>query len=274
MSVQTALVEGRHEVSKVLTLRRNVIGLAVATTSLLVTPWLLLLAFRWMADEGVASTPLEVIALANRSQAIGCLFLMLLGMHAYLSDAGNGILIEELALDPTRRRLLVSRLSFGLLTSTALGTVTAGAGAAAWTVLGAGAAPGAQGESIWAYWTVTTVALVLGFAMHYVLGLLVGTVVRSRGLAVASGVGLIWVVLPMLTGALRMAVDGDRLLWLLPTESHAIAATWVPGGNSLMAAPAVPPGVALAVLGAWTAAGVLAWTVLVRRRAWFPADQG
>ncbi len=255
------------EALKVITVRRNLIGIVLAMVVVLAQPWALLAAFGWLAQEGVDASPLEVLGLSVRNLDAGFLLMLLLGQQAYVSDASHGLLQQ--AVIGTRRRLgtAVDKTLFGALAALAIASVaTLSSGVASRVV-------GEQPSQIPAtYWARTVVVLSLALLLYYVIGLLTAGLIRSKALAVVVGVGTFWVFLPAVFSSLALGGGGGTWLrWILPTELAAATLAWVPGGNPLVVTGESVAIYTMLLLG-WLGALTFAWLMMLRRRQFFPSE--
>lgn len=266
------------ELFKCITVRRNAAALFLGACTALVIPWLFLAAFGWLATEGIASTPLEVIALSNRNQTPAFLLMIVLGLQAYLSDASNGVLLSELAESQRdwRRGPAMAKLLFGVVGSLTLAGAITFSNAVSWWILGVGALTPTQQAGLMPFWFVSFGALFAAMTANYLFGLLTAAVLRTKGLAAVVAIALPWIVGTILMATLRSALPAaaEIAAWVLPSELTNTMSSWVPGGNTILAATTEHLALrALAVL-AWLAAGASTWILLMQRRALYPADQG
>lgn len=262
------------EAIRVTTVRRNVVIAAVATVVALASPWAFLAAFGWLRGEGVPATSLEVVSLAQRNQTLALALMVALGLQAYLSDASDGMLAGALAVGG-RRAVAGGKLLFGVLASVLLGVACAASAALASVVLGL-PDPGFGAAATGQFWVVSTVSLVAALLLHYEFGLVVAMTTRSKGLAIAVGLMVPFVLLGLVRAGLQAVAPSSATLagWVLPTELASTLLSWVPGGNTLVEAPADGLWPRSALLAGWLFAGAAAWLLVLRRRPLYPADQG
>lgn len=259
--------EGVTELLAFSTVRRNRIVTGLALAVALATPVVFLIAFGRLADEGVAARTVEIVAMAQRNQTAAVALMIGLGLSAYLSDASNGLLPVRLALGraPVARGALV----FGA--SCAAGTALACSLSAVVATVALGRAFAEPG-----FWLGSTLALTGTLYLHFLFGLLVALVTRSKPLAIGVGLMVPFVVLPLLKAMAGSVApnSSDLIGWLLPTELASTLLAWAPGGNSLAAATTELLWLRALLLLAWLAAGCACWVGVIRRRPMYPADQG
>ncbi len=264
------------EVLKVFTIRRNIAAACLGLSAALGTPWILMLAFGWLSTQGVHSSPIEVIALANRNQGGALLLMILLGLQSYLSDAYSGLFLGELVESRCwRRGPAGAKLAFGAIASAFLTVCITASNYLAWVILREGVAEPAQRGELVAFWLISPVALFLAMLLNYLFGLLVASIIRNRGLAVAVGVAAPWLVGTVMMNAVRFALPDLSVIleWVLPSELINATCSWVPGGSQILAVNADNLAFRLVLMGLWVALGATSWVFIVQHRYIYPSDQ-
>ncbi|MFT3861436.1 hypothetical protein [Micropruina sp.] len=262
------------ETVKVITVRRNRVLAGVAVGVAVAVPWLFLAAFGWLRDQGVAASSTEVIALAQRNQTIALALMVVLGLQAYISDASSGLLATTLAGGRTWAQP-GGKLLFGAMWSAVLAILCTASAMLACIIIGV-PEPGTAALGSWSFWAMSAFALTAALLLHFEFGLVLALLARNKGLAVAAGLMVPFVLVGLVRGAVQQVSAGAVGLidWVLPTELASRLLTWVPDGNSLMDAPVDGLAVRALLLLAWLAAGAVIWLLVMRRRSLYPADQG
>lgn len=262
------------EAVKVTTVRRNMLLGFVAVVVAVAGPWLFLAGFGALRGDGVGGTSIEVVALAQRNQTVALALMVVLGLQAYLSDAANGLLAGRLAVG---RGWSVpgGKLLFGAVASVGLAVAASASAVIACLLIGL-PEPGPAALGPWTFWMVSTLVLAATLLLHFELGLLFALATRHKGVALAAGLMVPFVLLSIVRGVLRsLSPDAAAMVdWVVPTELASALLAWVPAGNSLMDSPAGGLGMRAALLVCWLAVGAVVWLTVMRRRPLYPADQG
>lgn len=262
-----ALQGAMTEALKVVTVRRNVVGIVLATFVVLAQPWALLTAFAWLAQEGVDASAIEVLGLSVRNLDAGFLLMLLLGQQAYVSDASHGLLQQAVIGSRRRLGIAVDKTLFGALVAVAIASMATLSSFVASRVVGE-----RHPQIPATYWARTVVVLSLALLLYYLMGLLIAGLIRSKALSVVVGVGTFWVLLPAVFSSLALSGgQGAWLRWVLPTELAAATLAWVPGGNSL-AVTGGSVAIQTTLLVGWLVAMTLAWAIMLCRRQFFPSE--
>jgi ABC-type transport system involved in multi-copper enzyme maturation permease subunit len=208
----------------------------------------------WLAAAGTDSAPRADVAVqtALTGFGIGQLVLVVLGVLVVTSEFASGMAQVTLTAVPRRSRLLLAKTAVVLgycLLLTALLAVSCWLAARTLTAVPGGVQPGDPA-------VLRTLGLQVGAAgLVAVLGVALGTVLRSTAGAVGIGMALIFVAPPAL------ALVGSRLASRI---SQALPALRV--GEDAFLAVATPWRVGMAVLAAWAVGIWLVGAALFARR--------
>ena len=208
----------------------------------------------WLAAAGTDSAPRADVAVQTALTAfgIGQLVLVVLGVLVMTSEFASGMAQVSLTIVPRRTRLLTAKtvvvLAYCLVTSAVLAIVCALA-ARILTAVPGGVQPGDPA-------VLRTLGLQVGAAgLVGVLGVALGTVLRSTAGAVGVGVTLVFVAPPAL------ALVGTELA---SRVSQSLPAVRV--GQDAFLAVATSWQVGMAVVAGWAAGVWLLGAVLFARR--------
>jgi ABC-2 type transport system permease protein len=208
----------------------------------------------WLAAAGTDSAARADVAVqtALTGFGIGQLVLVVLGVLVVTGEFASGMALASLTVVPRRGRLLVAKTIVVLgycLGSSALLAVSCALAARTLTAVPGGVQPGDPA-------VLRTLGLQVGAAgLVGVLGVALGTVLRSTAGAVGIGMALVFVAPPAL------ALVGSRLASRLSQSLPALRV-----GEDAFLAVATPWRVGTAVLAAWAVGLWVIGAVLFSRR--------